>query len=333
MNSSISSSEPADRRWRGFVATFAAAVALILATTLGLLAALDPYDSGRLALVRRPGVAQQGPRTANASRGRDPRFDAAIFGNSHIQLLRPETLKIQTGLDFVSLIVPGTHPKEQFALIDWFLRHHAQPQALVIGLDGPWCLDGLNSVEPFPFWLYDSNPLVYLYGLMRFSALEHVPGRVAVLLGRAAPARPDGYWDYGVDYAGLDMAGARAQFFAERPRVSANPRNAFPAADRLRAVLAALPAATRVVLVWPPVHVSGLAQPGSAAEATMQACRGAFASLAAAHARTAVVDWALDRPETRLAENFFDQSHYRGALAQALQNDVAAALDATMGPR
>jgi hypothetical protein len=114
MSSSISSSEAVDPHWRRFVVVFVAATALLLAGTLGFLAALDPYDTGRLELVQRAGVAEQGPRTANASRGRDPHFDSAIFGNSHAQLLRPETLKDETGLNFVSLIVPGTYPKEQF---------------------------------------------------------------------------------------------------------------------------------------------------------------------------------------------------------------------------
>jgi len=333
MSSYISDSDAADPRWRGFVARFAAVAGLILAGALGLLAALDPYDTGRFALVRARGVPEQGPRTADASRGRDPRFNAAIFGNSHIQLLRPETLKTQTGLDFVSLIVPGTYPREQFVLIDWFLRHHAQPQAIVIGLDGPWCIDRLTSVEPFPFWLYDPNPFVYYAGLMRYSALERLPGRIALLSGMAKTARPDGYWDYAVDYANLGKSSAPGEFAAERPVASTNPLDFFPAAERLRMVLAGLAASTRVVLVWPPVHVSGLPRPGSAAEATMLACHAAFANLAAGRPETAVIDWAVDRAETRLPENFFNQSHYRSNLADALQNDVAAALNAMRDAR
>ena len=60
----------------------------------------------------------------------------------------------------------------------------------------------------------------------------------------------------------------------------------------------------------------------------MRACHGAFSAVAAQHARTAIVDWAEDRPETLLAENFFDQTHYRDNLAEAFQKDIASALSA-----
>jgi hypothetical protein len=328
MSSSISDSDRADPRWRGFVASFAAVAGLVLAGALGLLAALDPYDTGRFSLWRASGVPEQGPRTADASRGRDPRFDAAIFGNSHAQMLRPETLKAETGFDFVSLTVPGTYPGEQLTLMDWFLRQHALPRAMVIGLDETWCLDALRSPEPFPFWLYDANPLVYLGGLLRYSALEHVPGRIALLLGMAKPARPDGYWDYSADYANNDHGLGREPFVAARPVGSPNPRGVFPAAARLQTLLGRAPASAAVVLVWPPVYISALPLPGSAAEATSRMCHAVFAGLAAMRPRTAVVDWAVDRPETRLTDNFFNQKHYRAGLAQALQKDVAAALAA-----
>jgi hypothetical protein len=328
MNLSTSSSEPVDPRWRSFPVVFAAAAALVFAALLGFLAALDPYDTGRLALARRPGVARQGPRTADASRGRDPRFNAAIFGNSHIQLIRPETLKAQTGLDFVSLTVPATYPKEQFVLIDWFLRHHPRPAAIVVGLDVAWCLDTLNNVKPFPFWLYDQSTLAYLRGLVRYSALEHIPGRLALLFGAATPARADGYQDYEADYRALNQDLLRAQLDRERPTWSVNGSNAFPAADALRALLGRLSPSSAVVLVWPPVHISAFPLPGSPGEATLRACHASFSRLASERPGTAIVDWAVDRPETRQAENFFDQSHYRDNLAEPLQADVAAALNA-----
>jgi hypothetical protein len=327
MSSSISSSESVDPRWWRFAIVFVATTALLLAGTLGFLAALDPYDTGRLALVQRAGVPEQGPRTAGASRGRDPRFSSAIFGNSHVQLLRPETLKDQTGLMFVSLAVTATYPKEQFVMIDWFLRHHPSPTAMIIGLDSEWCLDSFFYDKPFPFWLYDQSSFAYLAGLLRFSSLEHVPGRLAMLLGKANPARSDGYHNYGDDYRAF-LAERGAQFSRNRPENSINPRNLFPVADRLKAVLTALAPPTRVVLAWPPVHIGVQPMPGSQAEATMGACHAAYAALAAERAETVVVDWAVDRPETRLEENFYDSTHYRDKIAEALQKDVAAALNA-----
>jgi hypothetical protein len=83
---------------------------MIVMTALAAAFVLDPYDTGRSALVERPGVRPQGPRTAGASRGRDLAFNAAVFGNSRIQLLSPERLNGITGLSLVQLSVPGTGP-------------------------------------------------------------------------------------------------------------------------------------------------------------------------------------------------------------------------------
>jgi hypothetical protein len=212
--------------------------------------------------------------------------------------------------------------------MDWFLRHHPRPAAIVLGLDVTWCLDTLNNEKPFPFWLYDESTLAYLGGLVRYSALEHIPGRIAILFGSATPARADGYQDYEADYRALDQGLLRAQLDRERPTWSVNASNAFPAADGLRTLLAHLPASTAVVLAWPPVHISALPLAGSPGEATMRACHASFSRLASERPGTAIVDWAVDRPEAHRAENFFDQSHYRDNLAEALQEDIAAALNA-----
>ena len=105
------------------------AAALVLVLVVGGAYAIDPYDTGRSTLLGKPGIRPQGPWTAAASRGRDQAFDAAIIGNSHIQLLSPERLRETTGLSFVQLSTPGSGPREQFAVLNWFLRHrHASRQ-------------------------------------------------------------------------------------------------------------------------------------------------------------------------------------------------------------
>src|SRR5215207_3469926 len=125
--------------WRRFARDFVIGAAAILGCLLVIAYAIDPFDTGRPGLFAKAGVRPQGPRTAGASRGRDAAFDAAVIGNSHIQLLSPERLKALTGLSFVQLSIVATGPKEQFVVLDWFLRHHTQPRALVIGADRLWC--------------------------------------------------------------------------------------------------------------------------------------------------------------------------------------------------
>lgn len=339
-NSSISSSEPAvlapgraaaggdAPAWARFAAWLLGVAGALLATLLALVVFLDPYDTGRFALLRTPGVADQGPRTAHASRGRDPAFGGAIFGNSHLQLVSPERLKEATGVPFVSLTVPATGPKEQFALIDYFVRTRpAAPKALVIATDGYWCGSdpAMPNWKPFPFWLYDPDPLAYLSGLIRYDTLEEITRRIELALGRRARARPDGYWDYEGNY--VWRAEAVAVDLARRhASAPTNLTGAFPPLDRLRARIAALPPETVVVLVRPPVYVTSLPQPGTPEAEAEASCLAALRMVAAGRPRTALVDWRRDRPENRMIENYFDHTHYRTPIARALEADIAAAI-------
>ncbi len=319
------------RRWSIFSTSFVVASLAALFALIAVLVVLDPYDAGRFGLPKTRGVPEQGPRTANASRGRDPAFNAAIIGNSHIQLIAPERLKTLTGFDFVSLSVPATRPREQFAVLNWFLRHHPAPDAIVFGLDDTWCLDSFINDKPFPFWLYGDGTPAFLRGLFSFAALEKVQGRIALATGKAKPARRDGYWDYEVNYRAIGYGDAdfvRGKLAGDPPSISLNPRHVFPAAERFGAVLAKLPPAVPVVLVWPPVFIGGQPAPGSEAEAAQRACKRIYADLAAARRPAAVVDWARDLPENHGVGNFFDRTHYRHPLARLVERDIAAALAA-----
>lgn len=340
MSSSTSSSEPdgacrSARAWTGFTHAFLAAAALLTAALLAAAFLLDPYDSGRSPLALKEGVRPQGPRTALASRGRDPAFRGAIFGNSHIQLISPEELRQLTGTPFVSLIAPATGPKETLALIDWFLRQRREPaQAIVIGIDSYWCTPdpALPNEKPFPFWLLSRSLPDYLIGLLRFDAVEELPRRIAFLTTQKTQrARPDGYWDYEADY--------RAQGYDTDPTLRArlqrrietgggNATGPFPAAAALEAAMRAAPAGTALVLVRPPVHATALPVPGSADAAADTACRQAFADLVARRPRSALIDWRIDRPELRDPNQFFDHSHYRQGIARLVEADIAAALAA-----
>jgi hypothetical protein len=339
-SSSISSSDrAADLRltWRRFCVVLVATAAGLLAAILAAAYALDPYDTGRSGLFAKPGVRPQGPRTAAASRGRDPRFAGAVFGNSHIQLVSPERLAEATGIPFVQLSIPATGPKEQLTLIDWFLRHHdGGARALVLSLDGLWCTPDpeLRNEKPFPFWLFSRSPLEYARGLLRYDVLEELPRRLRYVFDRnARRAAPDGYWDYEPNYIRLgylDNPEARARLErAAGGGLPANPELRFPAADNLEALLARLPPDLSVVLVFPPAYVAHLARPGSPAAEVDRACKAAFTRAARAHPGAGVIDWRVARAETRDPALFFDQTHYRHPLARALERDIADVIGRT----
>lgn len=341
MSSSTSSSEPAGKpalatRWKGFVATLLAAAALFSAAFIATAFLLDPYDSGRSPLQIKDGVRPQGPRTALASRGRDPQFTGAIFGNSHIQLISPEELRAKTGIPFVSLIAPATRPKETLLTIDWFLRHHQSPpaQAIVVGVDDFWCTPdpAMPNDKPFPFWLLSRSLPEYLSKLMRYDLLEEIPRRIGYLASsKAERARPDGYWDY--------ESGYHDQGYATRPDLreklekpidsgGGNVDGPYPAATGLETLMKSAPAGMKLILVRPPIYISGLPKPGTPGGAAEAACLRTFADLAARRPRTALVNWRLDRPELRDSNLFFDHTHYRQPIARLMEADIAAAIRA-----
>lgn len=318
-----------------------AGAALTLIVLISLIALIEPYDSGRSPFFGEAGLRPLGPASANASRGRDPAFDSMIVGNSRIQLISPERLAKATGLNFVQLSVPGSGPKEALALIDWFLRHRKMPpKALMVSIDETWCTPDpeLASERPFPFWLYSDNPLEYARGLLRFDVLEEVPPRLVYLLGyRSQRIRADGYWDYDADYAAhgkkLGPAGRRelqrkpyahAQLYERDPQEG---RHFFPAAARLGAVAATLPDAATLVLVAPPLYKDSLPPEGTEQAFRLRACRDAIAaSTRAAHTRTVLVDWRVDRPEVRNPDFFLDRIHYRQPIAWAMEADIIEAV-------
>ena len=329
-SSSISSSENdgATRDWRRFALAFVATAVVAFASLAAFVVAVDPYDTGRFALLKARGVPSQAPRTAHAGRARDPDFAAAILGNSHIQLLSPDELTRRTGIPFVSLTVPGTGPRETFALLDYFLRHRATPaRALVLGIDPPWCRPEVDMPTwlPFPFWLYEREPWRYLAGIVRMGSLEDAARRVAFAVRPTKRARPDGYWNYDEGFV-WQTERHGPLFAAPAPSGTLNETGRFPAIAALGRELGRLPADLPVVLVRPPVHAVALAEPGSALGRSEEACREALVRMAGERPSVAVVDRRVDAPEIRVAENFIDPTHYRGQIARALERDVAAAI-------
>lgn len=339
MSSSTSSSEPGRTPtqaagWTNFIATLLAAAILFSIAFLATAFLIDPYDTGRTLLKLKEGLRPQGPRTSLASRGRDPQFTGAIFGNSHIQLVSPEELRKRTGIPFVSLIAPATLPKEQLATIDWFLRHHRQvpPKAIIVGIDQYWCTPDptFPNEKPFPFWLLDRSTLGYVAGLMRYDLIEEIPRRLAYLTSRKAErGRPDGYWNYEPDY--------EIQGFHQRPELRArleepvtagggNIDGPFPGATALEGLMKSAPPETALILVRPPVYVSGLSKPGTPDADADAACRKAFADLAARRPNTVLLDWRIDRPALHDPNLFFDYGHYRLPIARLVEAEIADAL-------
>jgi len=299
-------------------------LALGASVIFALVILVDPYDSGRFGFIDIKGIRDESPRTANASRGRDPQFSAAVFGNSTGQLLKPAELSQATGVRFVQLTIPGTGPREQLVLLRWFVRHHAQADALVIVTDPVWCTDDptLPIRNPFPFWLYSDSPIEYLGRLFSSRALGRLVRRVQLGLGLRTPSARDGYWNYELLGPGEFRPAPPPTEPADSAPVA---ETQFPAIEQLASFIANV-ANVPVVLVMPPMMASNLPRPETREAARLAACKVALARLVAGRPRSNFLDFRVDDPLTRDQKHFLDPIHYRAPVARHMEQRIAESM-------
>lgn len=315
--------------WRGVLRNWALAAIGMGLGALVFIVAVDPYDAGQVSHLGLGYTRAQAPRTAHASRARDPAFDAAIIGNSHVQLLSPVRLGQATGAHFVSLAVPGSGAPEQKALLDFFLRRHPQPaKAVVIGIDEYTCRAGAASQEqlqggPFPFWLYAPDFWTYAKGAFRSAVFGDAVSLVLGVGGANVLAGRDGYWNYELGRTWREPEAAvavRTMSLAESP-------GPFLGLGVLGEMLDEIPPLTPVILVLTPVYAPWRPSSESPAAAAEIACKAAI-SRVAARANVKVIDFRGDTALTRNPRSFWDGSHVTEEAALRIEAAIAEGLQA-----
>ena len=317
--------EQSDVAWRGFVVRFLAVFVAVLALTLAFVILIDPYDSGRFPGLGIDGVSDTNQRTEHVSLGRSGKFNAAIFSDSHGQLLDPDRLTQATRLSFVQLSIPGGYAPEQLAVMGWFIRHHAHVGAIVLAADERWCSDDPQPWRWFPFWLYGDSDWQYLVNSLNSRSVGAAFRRIKHAMGLLQPSDPRGYDDY--------EARRPADYRFDFPPVPPPPAPAatpvdlgarpFPAIDRLKAEL---PADTPLVVVFPPVYIAVL--PAAPYElAVLKECKARLARLATSTPRGGFLDYLIDSPITRDQASFQDIDHYRAPVARLIEGQIAAILN------
>jgi hypothetical protein len=313
-----------DGAWRGFAVRFLAVFVGFLAATLAFVILIDPYDSGRFPSLGIAGVSDTNQRTAYVSLGRSDKFDAAIFSDSHGQLLDPDRLTQATGLSFVQLSTPGAHAPEQLALMRWFIRHHTHIGALVVAADGLWCSEDPQPWRWFPFWLYGDSNWQYLVNSLNSRSVGAALRRIKHALGLLQPSHPRGY----DDYEARRPADYKFDFPPPPPPRAPPPptelgARAFPAIDRLAAEL---PADTPLVVVFPPVYVTELPNDAQSL-AVLKECKARLARLATSTPRGGFLDYLIDSPTARDQASFQDIDHYRAPVARRIEQEIAGVLN------
>lgn len=334
--------------WARFIRTTLLSTAVIAAVGYIGLLWIDPYGTGRLIGMQTTLIPSLSPRLTTAARGRDPDFDAAVLGNSTIQLLEPKRLDAETGLRFVQLSIPGTGPAEQLAILRWFAaNHHGTMRAVVIGLDPTWCRPGeaptgANVQYPFPFWIYGASDLDYAANLPNLKTVNAAADRIKVLLGLKGGTRRDGYNDYDTGHP-YDEARVRAHFWdviaqtekdvpeEEKETFIVGKPNAlgaaldFPAIAALGDMISGFDPSVKAVLVVPPAYAKVLAAMTDENRATLSACRAAARKIAE-RPNVTLLDFRRDVPLTQEVTNFRDGIHYRKPVARLIEEAIADAI-------
>ena len=319
-----------DVAWRGFVLRYVASFVGALVLVFAFILLVDPYDSGRFPSIGIAGISDATQRTENVSLGRSARFDAAIFGNSHGQLIDPERLSQLTGLSVVQLAIPGANPPEQISVLHWFIRHHGRIGGLVLAVDPRWCGDDPQPWKWFPFWLYGDSDLAYLANMLSTRSIDAAARRIKNAFGLVHPSDPRGYDDY-------ERGVTAGYHFDFPPAVPPPPAAAvaaaaaayadrrFPAIDWLAGELKAVAADTPTVILFPPQYASTF--PASAdAAGLLRACKARVAGLVAGSPRRGFLDFLVESEITRTRANFLDEEHYRAPVAREVEHAIARVL-------
>ena len=325
MSLSISSSETS--AWRRWLLVFLSGPLLGVSLILAVMIAVDPYDTGRFGLLGIEGIDDRNTRTAAASRARDAQFDSAVIGNSTAQLLNPAELSRATGLRFVQLYMTGGSPREELAVLDFFLRNHQRVGALVIVTDPSWCAHVRAEPAPgsFAYWLYGKSSLEYAVRLISWQAADHAFQRVTIGLGLRKRNDPDGFFSY----EDIWLPGTFRD--ANRPRdpapaATAADRDVFPEVAMLDDAIKKLPTSIPVVVVVPPTFYTTVAQPGTVAAAEREACNAALGRIVAGRPHSNFINYRVDNALTRDAANFADFIHYRPIIAEKMVEGIAASI-------
>ncbi len=316
-------------------------MAWLLGTALGALAfvyvfvaVVDPWDMLPLS----PPFARV-PISTNArfsfpALARSPAFDSVIIGTSTSRMMRPAVLDGIFGARFANLAMNSASPFEQMKILALFARTHAAPRVVMVGVDSAWCArtPPPDLERPFPPWMYDGSRWRGYANIANLYAVQEAANQFAVLIGlKRRRYGLDGYTSFLPDDRLYDRARVNDIFaswggdVANRPPLPVT----LPALPKLAAGLAALPAATRKVLVFMPRDAGQQGVPGSDAAAVLAACKAGVTAIARGLPASLVVDFDIASPITQDRSHYWDPLHYRIGIADRIMRDIGAALGGT----
>lgn len=328
------------RHWTVWLWLALASALLLGALVYAFILVLDPYQNVPFAPALPRAPVSQNQRFAYPALARNPAFDSAVIGTSTMRLLDPTALNAALGGRFVNLAMNSATAYEQLRMLDLFVTHHPRAKTVILGLDDSWCrrADEIEryTFRDFPEWMFDGsrwNDLLYLFN---DKALENAVRMLELLNGKREPKYgADGFFDFTRDFGRYDPAAVHARLYpagtaapdpAAPPALApsrAHPEWRFANLDLLRPLLSRVPAGTRMVLVFPPMH---LAYAARAAEAYAE-CKGRVVAAVEEFPDIHVVDYLIASPITRDDANYWDPLHTIAPVAARMAADLGAVVD------
>jgi hypothetical protein len=281
---------------------------------------------------------------------RDPAFNSAILGTSTVHLLRPDIFNEVMGARFANLSMSSARAYEQARLFEVFLRHHPNPNTLIIGLDIVWCTveEKLTkyTFRRFPEWMYDDNPWNDVLHFFEVRTITTLIRKSGTFLGlRKSNFHNDGYYPFVPSANEYDLDKVRRSIYgtskpaAVKTAVTPAPKVSFKSASwtypshaLLENILNRLPKNTRKVLVFVPYHQHYQPDANSLSGAQVHECKKRVAAIAKAYPNSVVLDFMIPSPITKRDENYWDPLHYRVSVADRLAELIAQGAKGNAAP-
>ena len=329
-----------ERAWAGFCRTFSMAAICLLVGLAGFVLVMNPFGNLSSPVFARHVIMDDNQRFQFPALVRSGAFDSFVIGTSTSRLLDPRDLEKAFGGRFANLAMNDARAWEQIQLLDLIDRQNRPLRTILLGLDAPWCRADADrnriTRRGFPEWMFDDNFWNDLPNMFNLKTVE-ISGRLAAhRLGLNEPRIPaHGFEIFTPPEGEYDAAKARQKIWGTRARRRTPVAPPFVANEKFRSETK-LPAlawladwlsrrdqATRVWLVFMPVHVAAQPRTGSKAAAAEAVCKQEIRVLA--HRSGAyLVDFRITSPLTERDENYWDPLHYRLPIGRDIIADLAS---------
>jgi hypothetical protein len=328
-----------------FIKSFLFTAAGIGSLLLLLLLLIDPYDNLPLSPPAERAPVASNQRYSYPTLARSSNFDSAIISSSVLRLLNPQRLNPLLESRFVNLSMNSATAWEQQQILRLFLRHHRQPKYVIVGIDSFWCQPEKPAPRlshySFPERLYDADPWNNHHYLFEFIALEIAARQAGYLLGlRSTSFRRDGHAAWNENGPAYDLPAARMRLYGRPEPMPPKPAVIPPAVSRelqlrwtfpdivaLERLMGEVPAKTRKLIVFVPLHHHQVGPPGSALFLQMARCKDHVVDLARRLGNIDVLDMMIRSPLTLKDANYWDPFHFRDEVAAEIEIVLARFLN------